>query len=61
MPFLSTGFLKIQLLRIDFIYYCICDANIPTILYKSISNSSREELNFSATMIQSRNLGVFIY
>ena len=31
---------------------------MPTILYKSISNSSLEELNYSATMIQSRNFMV---
>ena len=58
MLFLSTEFFKIQLLRIDFIFYCICDINIPAILYKSISNSLREELNFSATMIQSQKFMV---
>ena len=58
MLFLSTEFLKFQLFRIDFIFYCICDINIPAILYKSISNSLREELNFSATMIQSQKFMV---
>ena len=58
MLFLSTEFLKLQLFRIDFIFYCICDINIPAILYKSISNSLREELNFSATMIQSQKFMV---